>query len=115
MTLVGIPMYIGILLVYSILIYFIAQLQQTAGQFLYVCNFRLFRETFLAWFSIFFLFLSILSITMQAWFRAVAAAFKSEATAQSVAGASFSIYISSWAQTACVGIFLLALVIYTYV
>ena len=49
------------------------------------------------WPSIFFLFLSIMSLTMQAWFRAVAAAFKSEATAQSVAGIPFHFFLYSWA------------------
>lgn len=36
--------------------------------------------------SIFYLFLFVMAITMKAWFRMIAAAFASEATAQSVAG-----------------------------
>jgi ATP-binding cassette subfamily G (WHITE) protein 2 (SNQ2) len=39
-------------------------------------------------YSIFFLFLFIMSLTMKGWFRAIAAAFPSEAAAQSFAGIS---------------------------
>lgn len=38
-------------------------------------------------FSVFYLFLFTMSVTMKAWFRAIAAGFKSEATAQAVSGA----------------------------
>jgi len=38
--------------------------------------------------SVFYLFLFMLAITMKAWFRVIAAAFKSEATAQTFAGIS---------------------------
>jgi ATP-binding cassette, subfamily G (WHITE), member 2, SNQ2 len=48
--------------------------------------------------SIFFLFIFTSAISMKGWFRAVAAAFESEATASSFAG-----------------LFLLLLVLYTYV
>ena len=76
------------LVVYGVLIYFAARLQRTAGQFLYVVLslVQLHANLMLCLPSVFFLFLVTLSLTMQAWFRTVAAAFKSEATAQSVAG-----------------------------
>ena len=98
MTLVGIPIFLLNLVVFSVLIYFSVRLQQSAGQFLYVL-FPTHSRSIEGWYySIFFLFLSIMSLTMQAWFRAVAAAFKSEATAQSVAGImSFYFRIYSWA------------------
>ena len=90
LTLVNIPIFLGIIAVYSIIVYFIVGLQKTAGQFLCVFYLLLFLFFFFLnkkfGFSIFFLFLSVMALTMQAWFRAVAAAFKSEATAQSVAG-----------------------------
>jgi ATP-binding cassette subfamily G (WHITE) protein 2 (SNQ2) len=43
--------------------------------------------------SIFFLYLFTMAITMKAWFRTLASAFKSEATAQSVAGMSLLVLI----------------------
>ncbi|KAF8235559.1 hypothetical protein L208DRAFT_1457957 [Tricholoma matsutake] len=69
MTLVGAPIFFVFLVIFSVLVYFSADLQRTAGQFF-----------------IFLLFLNITSFTMQTFFRAIAAAFKSDATAQSVAG-----------------------------
>ncbi|KAJ7285271.1 pleiotropic drug resistance ABC transporter [Mycena rebaudengoi] len=69
LTLVDLPITLTTTGVFAILIYFIVGLQQSAGQFF-----------------IFYLFLATMSITMKAFFRAIAAAFKSPATAQSVAG-----------------------------
>src|SRR6266481_115292 len=43
--------------------------------------------------SIFFIFLFVMALTMKAWFRALAAAFKSEATAQAVAGMSVLVLV----------------------
>ncbi|KAJ3748437.1 pleiotropic drug resistance ABC transporter [Lentinula detonsa] len=79
LTLVDIPITFINTSIFGILIYFIVGLQQTASQFF-----------------IFYLFLFTMTLTMKAWFRAIAASFKSEATAQAVAG-----------------LILLALVIYT--
>ncbi|KAJ7168526.1 pleiotropic drug resistance ABC transporter [Mycena filopes] len=79
LTLVDMPITFATTSVFAILLYFMVGLQQTAAQFF-----------------IFFLFLFSMSVTMKAFFRAIAAAFKSPAAAQSVAG-----------------IVLLALVIYT--
>ncbi|KAG6814612.1 hypothetical protein H0H93_012864, partial [Arthromyces matolae] len=63
----------------GVYLYFIVGLQTSAGQFF-----------------VFYLFLFTMSLTMKAWFRGVAAAFKADASAQAVAG-----------------ILLLAMVIYT--
>ncbi|KAJ7745683.1 pleiotropic drug resistance ABC transporter [Mycena metata] len=79
LTLVDMPITFTTSAVFSILLYFMVGLQQTASQFF-----------------VFFLFLFSMAITMKAFFRGIAAAFRSPATAQSVAG-----------------IVLLALVIYT--
>ncbi|KAF9461727.1 pleiotropic drug resistance ABC transporter [Collybia nuda] len=79
LTLVDLPLTLTTSTIFGILIYFLVGLQLSAGQFF-----------------VFYLFLFTMSVTMKAWFRAIAAAFKSEATAQAVSG-----------------IILLALVIYT--
>jgi ATP-binding cassette subfamily G (WHITE) protein 2 (SNQ2) len=95
MTLVGIPIFFLNLVVFSILVYFSARLQQTVGQYLYVLIYSSRSGIPKARYSVYLLFLTIMSLTMQAWFRAVAAAFKSEATAQAVAGMFFDfIHIS---------------------
>ncbi|RDB27092.1 Brefeldin A resistance protein [Hypsizygus marmoreus] len=69
LTLVDIPITFLTTIIFAILLYFIVGLQQSAGQFF-----------------IFYLFLFTMSVVMKAWFRGIAASFKSEATAQSVAG-----------------------------
>ncbi|KAF8069197.1 pleiotropic drug resistance ABC transporter [Lyophyllum atratum] len=79
LTVVDIPILFTNTIIFGILIYFIVGLQLSASQFF-----------------IFYLFLFSMSVVMKAWFRSIAAAFKSEATAQ-----AFS------------GIMLLAMVIYT--
>ena len=43
--------------------------------------------------SIFFLYLFTMAVTMKAWFRALAAGLKSEATAQAVAGLSVLVFV----------------------
>ncbi|TEB24254.1 hypothetical protein FA13DRAFT_1714739 [Coprinellus micaceus] len=68
-TLVDVPITLVIMIVFSVLLYFMIGLQRSAEQFF-----------------IFFLFLFTMSLTMKSWFRAIAAAFKSEATAQAFAG-----------------------------
>ncbi|KAF8877242.1 pleiotropic drug resistance ABC transporter [Gymnopilus junonius] len=85
LTLVDIPITGVTVIVFSIIIYFMVGLQLSAGQYF-----------------IFLLFLFIMSITMKAWFRGIAAAFSSEAAAQSFAGISvlaLSIYTAydDWA------------------
>ncbi|KAF8069190.1 pleiotropic drug resistance ABC transporter [Lyophyllum atratum] len=79
LTLVDIPIMFTNTIILAILVYFIVGLQTSASQFF-----------------VFYLFLFSMSVAMKAWFRSIAAAFKSEATAQSFAG-----------------IILLAMVIYT--
>ncbi|RDX52640.1 pleiotropic drug resistance ABC transporter [Lentinus brumalis] len=71
LTLVDIPITFVTQVVFGILIYFLVGLQQSASQFF-----------------IFFLISFINTITMKAWFRALAAAFKSPAPATAVAGLS---------------------------
>ncbi|KAF6764440.1 ABC-2 type transporter-domain-containing protein [Ephemerocybe angulata] len=70
-TLVDVPITIVIMSVFAVLLYFLTGLQVSAGQFF-----------------VFLLFLMLMSLTMKSWFRAIAAAFKSEATAQAFAGVS---------------------------
>ncbi|KAJ7852077.1 ABC-2 type transporter-domain-containing protein [Mycena olivaceomarginata] len=69
LTLVDIPITFCTTAVFAILLYFIVGLQRTASQFF-----------------IFYLFLFTMSLAMKAFFRAIAAAFKSPAPAQSLAG-----------------------------
>lgn len=87
-TLVDVPITFTILLLYSIVLYFLVGLQRTAGQFLYVNQHIL--STSLLMFgvrdSIFFLFVFVTSLMGKALFRSLAAAFQSEAPAQAFAG-----------------------------
>ncbi|KAI9065216.1 pleiotropic drug resistance ABC transporter [Trametes sanguinea] len=69
LTLVDVPITAITMIVFSILIYFLVGLQQQAAQFF-----------------IFLLFVFIMTITMKAWFRSLAAAFMSAAPAQAIAG-----------------------------
>ncbi|KAF9479336.1 pleiotropic drug resistance ABC transporter [Pholiota conissans] len=69
LTLVDVPITFLTTTVFSIILYFMVGLQKSASQFF-----------------IFFLFLFVMSLTMKGWFRAIAAAFPSEAAAQSFAG-----------------------------
>ncbi|PPQ81326.1 hypothetical protein CVT25_015082 [Psilocybe cyanescens] len=71
LTLVDIPISMVTSIVFSIIIYFMVGLQRTASQFF-----------------IFLLFIFTMTIAMKGWFRGIAAAFQSEATAQSFAGIS---------------------------
>ncbi|TDL30143.1 hypothetical protein BD410DRAFT_780681 [Rickenella mellea] len=79
LTLVDIPITFVTQIVFCTILYELVQLQQTASQFF-----------------IFFLFLLLMTITMKAFFRSLAAMSKTESTAQSIAG-----------------VMILALVIYT--
>ncbi|KDQ32534.1 hypothetical protein PLEOSDRAFT_153783 [Pleurotus ostreatus PC15] len=69
MTIVDIPVTIITTLIYSVVLYFLAGLQQSAGQFF-----------------IFFLFVFVIYLSMKAFFRALASAFAVEAPAQAIAG-----------------------------
>ncbi|KAF8156049.1 pleiotropic drug resistance ABC transporter [Crassisporium funariophilum] len=71
LTLVDVPITFVTSIVFGVILYFMVGLQNTASQFF-----------------TFFLFLFVMSITMKAWFRGIAAAFASEATAQSFGGIS---------------------------
>ncbi|KAG6909484.1 hypothetical protein DXG01_017206 [Tephrocybe rancida] len=82
LTLVDVPITFITTFLFGTILYFMVGLQRTAGQFF-----------------TFYLFVFSMSITMKAWFRAIAAAFKSEATAQTVAGISvlaLSIYTGDY-------------------
>ncbi|KAF6758018.1 pleiotropic drug resistance ABC transporter [Ephemerocybe angulata] len=69
LTLVDIPFTFITIVLFSVIIYFIVKLQQTAKQFF-----------------TFFIFLFVVALSMRAFFRGLAAAFKSAAPAQAVAG-----------------------------
>ncbi|KAI0930785.1 hypothetical protein AcV7_004877 [Taiwanofungus camphoratus] len=76
LTLVDAPMTAITIVFFSIILYFLVGLQQSAGQFF----------TFL-------LIVYVMTITMKAWFRVLAAAFKSPAPAQAIAGVSVLILV----------------------
>jgi ATP-binding cassette subfamily G (WHITE) protein 2 (SNQ2) len=69
LTLVDVPITFLTIAVYTVILYFLAGLQRTPGQFF-----------------IFFLFIFTSTLSMKALFRALAAGFRSPAPAQSVAG-----------------------------
>lgn len=71
LSLVDIPITLGILIIFSIILYFMTGLQQSADQFF-----------------VFLLFLFTVTVTMKGWFRAIAALFSTDAMAQSFAGIS---------------------------
>jgi ATP-binding cassette, subfamily G (WHITE), member 2, SNQ2 len=93
LTIVDLPISLITLAIFGIIVYFITDLQRTAGQFLYVdilipipsllLNF--FLKTLNADFP-FFLLMYTTSIMMKAFFRMLAAAFKREASAQALSG-----------------------------
>ncbi|KAF7984655.1 hypothetical protein HWV62_12906 [Athelia sp. TMB] len=76
LTLVDVPITFATSLVFATIIYESVRLQQSAAQFF-----------------VFYLFLFTMSLTMKAWFRALAAACKSEATAQAVGGMSVLVLV----------------------
>ncbi|EIN12917.1 hypothetical protein PUNSTDRAFT_82390 [Punctularia strigosozonata HHB-11173 SS5] len=71
LTVVDVPITFITMLLFSIIIYFLVGLQRTAGQFF-----------------IFYLLVFTMTVTMKAWFRFLAASFKSPAPAQTIAGIS---------------------------
>ncbi|RPD61629.1 pleiotropic drug resistance ABC transporter [Lentinus tigrinus ALCF2SS1-7] len=76
LTLVDVPITFITQVIFGILIYFLVGLQQTPGQFF-----------------IFFLFVFSNTLTLKAWFRALAAGFKSAAPAQAAGGLSTLILV----------------------
>ena len=87
LTLVDVPITFTILLLYSIVLYFLVGLQRTAGQFLCVnASFPAPLLTCSSRDSTFFLFVFVTALLGKALFRSLAAAFKSEAPAQAFAG-----------------------------
>ncbi|KAK0449820.1 pleiotropic drug resistance ABC transporter [Desarmillaria tabescens] len=70
-TLVDIPLTFVTSIVFGVVVYFMVKLQQSAAQFF-----------------TFFLFIFVTSLAMKAWFRAISAACKASAPAQSLAGIS---------------------------
>lgn len=87
LTLVDVPITFIILLLYSIVLYFLVGLQRTARQFLWVdASFPASLLIFCVHHSIFFLFEFVTALLGKALFRGLAAAFKSEAPAQAFAG-----------------------------
>ncbi|KAF8153344.1 pleiotropic drug resistance ABC transporter [Crassisporium funariophilum] len=69
MTLVDVPFTLVTMILFSIVLYFIVDLQRSAGQYF-----------------IFFVFILVVALGMKAFFRGLAAAFRKEAPAQAVAG-----------------------------
>ncbi|KAJ3537090.1 hypothetical protein NMY22_g5742 [Coprinellus aureogranulatus] len=74
-TLVDMPVTVALMTIFGIILYFMVGLQRSAGQFF----------TFL-------LILCVIALTMKSWFRALAAAFKSAATAQALAGVTILVF-----------------------
>lgn len=70
-TLVDIPLTFVTSIVFGVVVYFMVKLQQSVAQFF-----------------TFFLFIFVTSLAMKAWFRAISAACKASAPAQSLAGIS---------------------------
>lgn len=75
LTLVDAPITAVTIIVFCIVLYFVVGLQASAHR------------------SIFLLFVYSMTLTMKAWFRALAAAFKSAAPAQAIAGVSVLILV----------------------
>ena len=89
LTLVDVPFTLATMILFTIIVYFIVGLQVSAAQFLYVYLlgfFLTFAQTFHRDFSIYFLFILVVALSMKALFRSLAAAFKKPAPAQAVAG-----------------------------
>lgn len=96
-TVVDIPITFIIQGIFSVLLYFLVDLQRTAAQFLSVIPCLQVYGTDLIYLSdsIFFLIVFTMTTAMKGFFRLVAAAFKEESSATSVAGIGvlvFSLY-----------------------
>lgn len=85
MTLVDVPWTLMTIILFTIIIYFIVGLQQTAVQYLYAflssCGYN---ADFC--FSTYFAFIIVVALAMKAFFRALASAFPKAAPAQALAG-----------------------------
>jgi ATP-binding cassette subfamily G (WHITE) protein 2 (SNQ2) len=86
MTLVDMPFTLGTMILFSIIIYFIVRLQQTAAQYLYVYFLQNYGGVLIHLYSTFLVFILVVALAMKAFFRALASAFPSEAPAQALAG-----------------------------
>lgn len=89
LTLVDVPFTLVTIILFTIIVYFIVDLQRSAAQFLYVSfSFSMLTESSLTvdFFSIYFLSILVVTLSMKAFFRGLAAAFKGAAPAQAVAG-----------------------------
>jgi len=95
-TVVDIPITFMIQGVFSVLLYFLVGLQRTPAQFLLVFSlYKIPPQILTSPDSIFFLIVFTMTTAMKAFFRLVAAAFKEESSATSVAGIGvlvFSLY-----------------------
>ena len=94
LTLVDVPFTLANMILFTIIVYFIAGLQVSAAQFLWVYFTWIFLDfgpnlTFYRNFSTFFLFILVLALSMNALVRSLAAAFKRAAPTQAVAGVLF--------------------------
>lgn len=76
MTLADIPITLLTLTIYSIVLYFVVGLQETAGQFF-----------------VFYLFIITVSLVMKAYFRTIASIFSQPAPAQAVAGITLLVLV----------------------
>lgn len=95
LTLVDIPITASILIVFAIVLYFLVDLNRTAGNFLWVSSikFHLSSSSTDLFRSIFLLFIFSMSVTMKSWFRTLAAVFNDPAPAQTFAGLSILLLV----------------------
>lgn len=94
LTLVDFPITFLIMSVFSILMYFIPHLQQSASQFLFVSALQSrWLNANPIYISIYLLFIFTITIVMKAWFRTLAAAFKTPAPAQTLGGLSILVLV----------------------
>ena len=93
MTLADIPITLVTLTIYSIVLYFVVGLQESAGQFLYIVSTRSLSSSTDKCYSVFYLFIITISLVMKAYFRTIASVFSQPAPAQAVAGISLLILV----------------------
>lgn len=86
LTLVDIPITFITIVVYTLSVYFFVGLQASAGQYLSVAQVKSSSHVLTNPFSVFLLFIFCMALTMKAWFRTLAAAFKAPSPAQTVSG-----------------------------
>lgn len=93
MTLADIPITLLTLTIYSIVLYFVVGLQESAGQFLYETFIRLSFAPINLFHSVFYLFIITVSLVMKAYFRTIASIFSQPAPAQAVAGITLLVLV----------------------